>query len=234
MRATKITRDRIRHHFNYNWWKYVLLAVVAVFGWDMVYTSTAYRAPKDKRLDGYIVGYSTPEETLQWLSEETLALFPQLEDSSFQSIVYSESDNYYGSIQMTTYMGAGEGDIMLLPRERFDALASGEAFLRLDEAIAQGAIDLRGIDVSSTTLTPQDGEAGVYGIPTDALYGLLPYGIVNEGQVLCVLSYTATPQEAMRWCGWLIETMEAPRPEGMPAPTPAPSLIDGQEDIASY
>ncbi len=234
MRGTKITKDRLRNHFTYNWWKYLLVALVAVFGWDMVFTTTAYRPPKDRRLDGYIVGYSTPEETLAWLRDETLALLPQMEDSSFQSIVYTDSDNYYGTMQLTTYMGAGEGDVMLLPRERFDVLADGDAFLRLDDAIANGVIDLRGIDVTTATLTLQDGEAGVYGIPADELYGLLSYGIMNEGFVLCVMSYSETPDEAAVWCDWLIETMLAPRPEGMAAPTPVPGSAEGQQDIPSY
>ena len=37
------TRERIRTHFQYAWWQYVLLVCLAVFGWNLLYTTTRYR-----------------------------------------------------------------------------------------------------------------------------------------------------------------------------------------------
>ena len=38
---TPVTKQTLRTHFTYSWWKYALLAVLAVFGIDLLYTVTA-------------------------------------------------------------------------------------------------------------------------------------------------------------------------------------------------
>lgn len=213
MQDTKITREKIKNHFTYSWWKYLLLACVAIFGWNLIYTSTAYRAPADKRLDVYFVTYSVPEEALNYFKDEIIARYDDVEDASVLSVVYTAEDNYYGSIQLTTYIGAGEGDIFVMTRERFETLTSSGAFYPLDDAIASGALDLHGIDVTSTTRTTEDGERGVYGVPLESLYGLMDYSIDNRDLVACVMAYSQNVDRATDWIGWLIDTMQAPKPE---------------------
>lgn len=214
MQETKITKDRIRNHFTYSWWMYVLLAVVAIVGWNLVYTSTAYRPPKEKRLDVFFVSYALPEEALTWMQEEILAMYPQVEDSNVSSIVYTKDDNYYGSIQLTTYLGAGEGDVIVLPRERFEAFASGDTFVPLDEAIADGRISIGDMDVSAGVMRTESGETGVYGIPATELYGMMEqFGIDNRDLMVCVLAYSHNIDTAIDWVNWFVQTMEAPKPD---------------------
>lgn len=240
MNDTRITKDRVRNHFAYSWWKYMILAVVAVFGWNLIYTATAYRAPRDKRMDVYIVAPAVGEETLNALREETLSLFPELEDASILSVMYGDSDQYYGDMQLTTYVGAGEGDIYLLPRERFLAFANSGAFVPLDEAIETGAIDLHGIDVRATTLQTEDGDSGIYGIPAAELFGLLEtYNIDNRDLMVGIMAYSPQQnhQRSFAWIDWLIDTMKAPKPEWLDARekemgiTPEPT---DAEDVSSY
>ena len=38
-----ITRERIRTHFHYAWWQYVLLVCLAIFGWNLLYTTTPWQ-----------------------------------------------------------------------------------------------------------------------------------------------------------------------------------------------
>ena len=33
---TPLTKERLQNHITYSSWKYILLAVVAIFGWNLV------------------------------------------------------------------------------------------------------------------------------------------------------------------------------------------------------
>lgn len=214
MQDSKITKTRIQNHFAYGWWKYLLLAVGAIVGWNLIFTSSAYRAPKDKRLDVTFVTYSLPEELLSSIKEDILARYPeQVEDSSVASIVYTADDNYYGSMQLTTYMGAAEGDIYVLPRERFLAFASSNAFLALDDALASGALDLDGIDVSRGYVKDEEGTTALYGIPTKELYGMWEMGLPADDLVICVMSYSKNPEVAVDWISAWIEKTHTEKPQ---------------------
>ena len=64
MNMQKTLKERLKNHLQYAWWQYLALALAAGFGWSLIFTTTAYRAPAEKRLDVYFVTYSVPEETL--------------------------------------------------------------------------------------------------------------------------------------------------------------------------
>ena len=51
-----ITRERIRTHFHYAWWQYVLLVCLAIFGWNLLYTTTRYRSPESLKVEWYCQG----------------------------------------------------------------------------------------------------------------------------------------------------------------------------------
>lgn len=214
MNDTKITKDRIRHHFAYSWWKYALLVCAAVFGWNIIYTTTAYRAPRDKRLDIYFVAPGFSDTASGWFEEQILALFPELEDANCIAVNYSD-DDMYGDMQLSTYLGAGEGDIYILPRERFGAFASGGAFVPLDGAIDEGKIQPRGIDTARGIATYTDtGERALYGIPAAELYGLMETaGVDNSDLIIGVTAYSPNTENAIRFVDWMIETMLKPKPD---------------------
>ena len=39
---TPVNRRTLKQHLTYNWWKYLLLLVIGVFGVDLLYTVTAH------------------------------------------------------------------------------------------------------------------------------------------------------------------------------------------------
>jgi len=51
---TPITKAKLQNHFTYSLWKYALLAVVAIFGWNIVYSMTAYQPPESVLEQGEI------------------------------------------------------------------------------------------------------------------------------------------------------------------------------------
>lgn len=214
MQGMKITKGRIQNHFAYSWWKYVILILAAVVGWNLIFTTTAYRAPKDKRLDVTFVTYSISDDLLQEIRADILRRYEgSVEDSSVVSIVYTDEDNYYGSMQLMTYVSAGEGDIYLMTKERFDVFAEQGVLVALDEAIDAGALNLQGIDVSWAIRTDEEGRTGVMGIPADALYGFMEYGIDNRDLVLCVMNYSQNQDLAIDWISNVIDATLAPKPE---------------------
>lgn len=190
-----------------------MLAIVAVVGWNLIYTTTAYNPPKEKRLDIFFVTNAVSEETLEWVRTGILERYPEVEEANASSIVYTDDDNYYGSMQLTTYLGAGEGDLIILPRERFMAFGQSDTFVRLDDAIESGALDLQGIDVTKGILTPEEGERGVYGIPAASLYGMMDHGIDNRDLYIAVLAYSPNTERATDWIGWLIDETLAEKPD---------------------
>lgn len=236
MQETKITIERIRNHFTYSWWKYALLIVLAAFGWNLVYTTTAYQPPREKRLDVTFVTYSVPDEMTAKLKDQILARYPEIEASTVTSIVYTTDDNYYGSIQLTTYTGAGEGDVYLLPRERFQAFATSGAFVPLDDAIASGAIDLRGIDVSRGTVTDENGVRAIYGIPAEDLYGMMEgYQVDNRDLVICIMAYSPNEERAVDFINWFIGETLAAKPEWLVEQEQKLNVETGDlSDIPSY
>ena len=210
MNMQKTLKERLKNHLQYAWWQYLALALAAGFGWSLIFTTTAYRAPAEKRLDVYFVTYSVPEETLEWFQEQILGMFDDVEDSDCLSIVYTDDDNYYGSMQMSTYMAAGQGDVYIMARERFETMKSSEGFLPLDEAIAQGKIDLHGIDVTPGMALDAQGAPYVAGIPAASLNKLKELDIANDDLYICVMVNSANTERDCAFVDWLIDTMYQP------------------------
>ena len=51
---TPLTKARWKHHLAYNGWKYILVLILSIVGWNLIYTMTAYRPPEDKKVDVYL------------------------------------------------------------------------------------------------------------------------------------------------------------------------------------
>lgn len=210
----KLSKLRIRNHFTYNAWKYLIVIVFAVFIWSMAYNMTAYRPPDDKKLDIYIAVAGADTDALQAdLQEEIEERFPDQEKVNFLYIGLGSDDDYASTMQFTTYLAAGEGDIYLMPRDRFLQLArdgddESNALLALDDYIDQGVIDPRGIDVQRGTVNGR-----IRGIPVASLYGLLDFGIVPQSLYLVIPSYSSNQDNAAKMIDLLIERYLSEEPE---------------------
>ena len=214
---TRITGARARHHFSYGVWKYALLAILAIFGWDLIYNMTAYRPPADKKLDVYIVSPGADVERMREdLLEPLQAAFPDQEEFSFIHIGLGADMDPNALMQFTTYIGAQQGDLFLMSLDLFRQYGrdvEGGMFLRLDDAIESGIINIEGIDVEPARFKPMDGEPGVYGIPTKTLYGLVEYFINNEHMVWAIPVYSGNPDNAARLISFMVERFSTERPE---------------------
>ena len=213
MQANRITGDRIKNHFHYSWWKYVILAAITIMGWNIIFSATIYTPPADKKLGVYFATYSIDSQNTAKLREMILEHDKNLEDATVTSITYTDSDNYYGSMQLTTYMGSGEGDIYIVDRSIFEKLEDGGGFVMMDEPIATGRVNLQGVDASSCFGTDDEGISGIMGVPLSELYGLLELGIDNRDLVLLVMGFSGNQEGAMDFINWLFAEMKTEKPE---------------------
>lgn len=205
----RITRERIRNHFHYAWWQYVLLVCLAVFGWNLLYTTTRYRSPESLKVEWYCQGLvdTQAQEELDALMEQLrLELFPEMEEVTFTAVAY---DQTYGDMQLMVWVSAGQGDLYMLEREQFENLASAGAMAPLTPYIESGALQTGEIDLTAGYVTdPETGKKYLMGVPTDSLTGLQAYGIDPEGHVLSLLSNGGNLDNTVKLMQWLIDNMQ--------------------------
>lgn len=194
---TPLTRENFRNHLAYNSWMYLLVIVVAIFGWSLIYTTTAYRSPQDKRIDVYVQSATASSESIDaflkpiWESEA-----PEME--SVQGVSLLPTDDYTTNMQITTYIFASEGDIYFLTEQYFKNLAASGALLPLDEFVESGVIDLTGVDTKKGYVTvvdeydekdqPVRTSQHLFGVPLDSYYGFMNGMLLdNRGMYATIL-----------------------------------------------
>lgn len=217
MADNRITRQRLRNHWTYSWWKYLLVAMLAVLGTNLFFAATAYRPADDKKIELYLCNGSADAQAMQeMLWPLLLEVAPDQEELVVLSIDLSGGD-MYTTMQFTTYTAAQQGDICLLPSSEMRTLAADEpwyAFVDLTPYLESGALDVKGIDTSAYEMLNETGETAVYGIPTDNLYGLLQYGIDPADGVLVVMGYTLNEENAVRLVHIMMDELSTEKPEG--------------------
>lgn len=213
--ATPLTKKRIRDHFIYNFWKYLLSAALCIFLWNMIYIQTEYRPPENKRIDVYVqTAQVTADEIDSFLKPVWNDAVPDMELVRSVVLMMSGGADYMSNMQLVTYLTAGEGDLYMLTAADFKRFAAQEAFLPLEQMVESGEIDATGIDTRSGWVTSQQTheeddktvyttEQHLYGIPahnlkrfekelgmcTDDLYIAVSVSNGNEDNVIAFLSY---------------------------------------------
>ena len=208
-----ITKEKIKNHFHYSWWMYVVLVVGAVFFWNLLFTTTRYQTPNHRNVEFYAVGYqdertvAAMEEMLEAIHGE---LMPEMEEVSYQILTLDET---YGPVQLMVWASAGQGDIYLLPRDDFQQMAQGGGLINLQPYIDDGSLLVEGMKLSEGAVrNPETGEIMQCGIPADSLAGLQPLGLREEGSLLCVLATGGNVKEAVSFVNYLvIHKKEAPQ-----------------------
>lgn len=179
---TPINKETIKNHMTYSTWKYVLMAACVIFGWSLIYTTTAYRSPQNKRVDVYIQSNTASAESIQaFLDPIWKKTVPEME--TVNGVAMSTIDDYTTSMQLMTYMAAGEGDIYFLTEQYFKSFAGQGSFLALEDLVADGTIQLDDVELSKGYVAyveeyddndrPIKTSRHLYGIPLDSFYGFM-------------------------------------------------------------
>ncbi len=202
---TPVTSGKLKQHLTYNWWKYLLIAVVAFGLVDLLYTVTAYRPSRDKTVNLYVYGYVNESALTEYMDNVRQAEMPDMEQVSFVTLL---DDDTYGPMQLMTYISAQEGDVFLLTRDEFLSYASSGAFLPLeDDEELMGIFNEAGIDLRRgwRTLADSD-ETHLYGIPADMLPGLNALCYADNG-FLTVTVYNGNQENVMKFLRILCRDM---------------------------
>lgn len=171
---TPINLKAIRQHLTYAWWKYVLLACVAIFGWSLVYTMTEYHPPADKKIDMYVFSYGEDQLMTAYMEQVRSA---DMNDMEEMNSYYVGVDDTYTPMQLTTYMAAGEGHLYILPKEYFQSYAAQGAFMELENIPGlTDSLNDAGISFDrGWRALEETGEKHLYGIPLAQFPGLKAY-----------------------------------------------------------
>ena len=215
---TPVNKAILKHHFTYNLWKYILLLILSIFLVDIVYSTTAYRSPEDKRIDIYIQGAIANQNDIDELFEQMRTdLLPEVEIIRSAFLLSGSQDDMYAAQQLTTYLAVGEGDLYLLQAEDFKRYAAQSVFIDLSQAIKDGDLNVEGIDLSGGYVTIQEydvekdmmisgGEKRLYGIPASSLDGLLTeFGIINKDLYISMTVFNGNDDNVLRFLNELIK-----------------------------
>jgi len=217
---TPLTKKSLRTHFTYNWWKYLAAVLASVFAWDLLYTTTAYRSPENLRVDLYIQTATVTEQSAaDFLKPIWDEYVPDME--TVNAVLLSPtSQEYYGSMQLSIYIMAGEGDLYLLSSSDFKNYASQGAFLDLQPFIDDGRLNVEGIDLSAGYVALVDengvpvGERKLYGIPLYELYGYVEgMGLDNRNLVVGMTTYNGNEENVISFLNGFIQAGRGERPE---------------------
>lgn len=217
MAQKRITKKWLRNHWTYNWWKYALLACVCVMGVNVLFTTTAYRSPEEKKIELYVCNNYVDQQTMD---EQVSALFferfPEQEEMAVVNINLASQDMYV-QMQFTTYLAAHQGDVLLLPQSHVYQLAESGAdnvFMELTPYIESGVINLDKYGVQGLMLTDAQGVEGIYAIPADTLYGLFELGNAPENSFLCLTGFGGNEDTAAAVIDMLFELYQTEKPVG--------------------
>jgi len=221
---TPVNNKNIRTHFTYNSWKYLIVLVVGIFGWDLVYTTTQYQPPQEKRIDVFVQTFFSSQEIVdQFMEPIWKETVPEME--SVTSVVQMP-DEVYGQMQYTAYISAGDIDILFAEESYFKSFASNGTFLPLDDLVASGQIQVDGVDLTKGYVTyvedyesdmkPVVGEMHLYGIPLESFYGFMDgMQIDNRGLYAAILVNNMNEENVIPFFNALLQAGRGDMPEWM-------------------
>ena len=207
---TPVTSAGLKQHFTYHWWKYLLIVVLGIGLIDMLYSVTAYHPPREKTLAFFVYGLMDEEGLSGYMDQLHETEFSEMEEFRAQLIL---TDDTYGSMQLTAFLAAGEGDIYLLPREQFLTYASSGSLIPLENDPELLALfDSAGVSLQTGwRRETETGETHLYGIPQDKLPGLGRYAWAEDGY-LCMIITGGNQENAAKLLRILCRDMINPPP----------------------
>lgn len=215
---TPITRERVRHHLTYCGWMYVLLIVVAVFGWNLTYTMTEPRIPPEEQLTFYVTTSAggTDASLSAFMEEVWEKEFPELKKVGYVGIIGTSERDMAGAVQLHTFLYAHQGDVYLLKREDYRNYGGPAVSLPLEDLVADGTLKIpEGMSVNKGYMTlsaefeEMAGERHLYAIPCAQLPGFkTKLGIDPRDMYLMVTSYGGNRDNALKFVQYILDNFQ--------------------------
>lgn len=205
---TPLTKEKIQNHFHYSLWKYALLAVIAVFGWNLIYASTAPQTPEDKKVVLGIYAYGENQGIDAYMEQVRVDYMPDMLELTAQFIM---PDQTYGDMILSTRIAARECDLYILPKAQFQSYAAQGAFMPLEDALPDLVADLEaaGVSLSRGMRTVEEtGEKHQFGIPCASMTSLQSTLLCDMSDMyLCVFFTTENDENVLKFTDYFVRDM---------------------------
>lgn len=203
-----LTKEKLKNHFAYAWWQYMLVIVLAFFCWNLLFTTTHYRSPAHLKVEWYYDGYQAEAEKNidELMAELHTSLLPDMEEVNFVPIVL---DSNYGPMQLTVWFSAGEGDLFMLNEESFRSMGGNGGMVELTPYIEDGSLQVGDLDLKNGNVVDlETGKSTLCGIPAELLPGLEKYGMMCKNEYLCLSATGGNIDNTIKLLNWLIQNMQ--------------------------
>ena len=223
--STPVDKKNLKHHFDYHGWKYLLLAVFAVFGWWLIYDMTEPQAPADKRIDIYVQSESTADELMRsFMGKVWQEAVPDMEEvNPYMMLV---SDEYNATMMLMVHIAAADGDIYLMDESYFRRYAADNIFVPLEGLIEEGRLNVDGIDLEKGYVdcvagydeehNPNAWERHLCGIPLEELYGFMTeMQVDNRKLYACIAVNNGNEENVIRFFDEMIQQGRGEKPDWM-------------------
>lgn len=194
----KITKERLKNHFHYGKWYYVVAIIFAVALVNIVLTVTQPQYPRESRISITMYGGVADEIVTQKWKNEILEILP---DNQRQVDIIS-SANADGSADMVIVarMAATDDDIIILSTEDMKNYAAQGAFVPLDDLIGREKIkELLGVTDLSKYEMFVEGAPGdqIYYLPLNQVEGFDEIGLNGDNLSIGILMNSTNVQNAV-------------------------------------
>lgn len=211
---TPLTKERIQTHFTYSWWKYILLISLAIFGWNILFTTTAYRPPEEKKIVLGVYANGIEDNMITYMQQMQQEHFPDMEEVV---PMYILPDTQYGDMILSTRIVARECDLYVLPKQQFQSYAEQAAFMPLDVVLPDlvSYLEEEGVSLSRGWRTVQDtNEKHLYGIPCSELPSSMQMLYINPDDMYVTLFFeTGNDENCIRFMDLFVrDLMKEPEP----------------------
>lgn len=206
----KVNIKKLKTHFLYSAWVYILIIVLSISLWDLLYTMTEYRSPEDKIVELYVADNPLfdDEKFESVRAEISDTLLQDMEEVNVYKLFATDNDDFTGNMQINTYIMSSQGDVYIMSRERFKSYASGGAFLPLDSFITDKSIVKSDYDYKRGIATYTDNDdklyTAVYGISLKNTPVLKQYGIDTDNSFIAVLYSNANDINSVKMLNYII------------------------------
>ncbi len=126
---TPINAERLRNHFAYSWWKYLLGVALLAVGWSLFFSVTATRADPDEKVELYVYGNIMEDYADSLLESMRREAFP--DQAEFDCYVLPP-DTTSGIQAFTIRVAMGDGDLLVMPQEVYRNYAQEGLLVDLD------------------------------------------------------------------------------------------------------
>lgn len=206
--------EKLKNHFIYSWWKYLLVLLIGIFGVDLLYVVSEPRVADDAKMNIIAVGFASEMDLGEYIDRVCTDEMPDILEKSV-SIIPDDASVYQ---YLTTRMTAREGELYILPRDCFQWMMSSGILLPLENDAELSGL-LSGMEITEGYGNPPSSrDIHLYGIHLSHLAGLQEYLYIRDG-FICVPDFRKNTENAVQFLHCLVRDMKTdPAAFGQPDP----------------